>query len=141
MIAKLTGIVDFQGEDWAVVDVSGVGYRVFCSGRTLGRMTVGEAVTVLGETHVREDHIHLYGFADAMERDWFRLLPTVDPGLKVNWNALTETWRIIQFTRQSRTVFLSVIGISWFWFFGATYLAQFPNFTRVVLHEIGRAHV
>ena len=134
MIAKLTGIVDFQGEDWAVVDVSGVGYRVFCSGRTLGRMTVGEAVTVLGETHVREDHIHLYGFADAMERDWFRLLTTVDPGLKVNWNALTETWRIIQFTRQSRTVFLSVIGISWFWFFGATYLAQFPNFTRVVLH-------
>ena len=61
-------------------------------------------------------------------------VPTVDPGLKVNWNALTETWRIIQFTRQSRTVFLSVIGISWFWFFGATYLAQFPNFTRVVLH-------
>ncbi len=61
-------------------------------------------------------------------------VPTVDPGLKVNWNALTETWRIIQFTRQSRTVFLSVIGISWFWFFGATYLAQFPNYTRVVLH-------
>ena len=61
-------------------------------------------------------------------------VPTVDPGLKVNWNALTETWRIIQFTRQSRTVFLSVVGISWFWFFGATYLAQFPNFTRVVLH-------
>ncbi|TDJ46544.1 MAG: MFS transporter [Gammaproteobacteria bacterium] len=61
-------------------------------------------------------------------------VPTVDPSLKVNWNALTETWRIIQFTRQSRTVFLSVIGISWFWFFGATYLAQFPNFTRVVLH-------
>lgn len=61
-------------------------------------------------------------------------VPTVDPGLKVNWNALTETWRIIQFARQNRTVFLSVIGISWFWFFGATYLAQFPNFTRVVLH-------
>ena len=61
-------------------------------------------------------------------------VPTVDPDLKVNWNALTETWRIIQFTRQNRTVFLSVIGISWFWFFGATYLAQFPNFTRVVLH-------
>ncbi len=61
-------------------------------------------------------------------------VPTVDPGLKINWNALTETWRIIQFTRQSRTVFLSVIGISWFWFFGATYLAQFPNYTREVLH-------
>ncbi len=90
MIAKLTGIVDFQGEDWAVVDVSGVGYRVFCSGRTLGRMTVGEAVTVLVETHVREDHIHLYGFADAMERDWFRLLTTVQGvGAKVGLGILT----------------------------------------------------
>ncbi len=57
----------------------------------------------------------------------------VDPGLKINWNPLTETWRIIEFTRRSRTVFLSVIGISWFWFFGAIYLAQIPNFTRVVL--------
>ena len=90
MIAKLTGIVDFQGEDWAVVDVSGVGYRVFCSGRTLGRMTVGEAVTLLVETHVREDHIHLYGFADAMERDWFRLLTTVQGvGAKVGLGILT----------------------------------------------------
>ena len=61
-------------------------------------------------------------------------VPTVDPGLKINWNPMTETWRIIQFTRQSRTVFLSVIGISWFWFFGATYLAQFPNYTRLILH-------
>lgn len=61
-------------------------------------------------------------------------VPIVDPGLKINWNPFTETWRIIQFTRKSRTVFLSVIGISWFWFFGATYLAQFPNYTRVVLH-------
>jgi len=61
-------------------------------------------------------------------------VPTVDPGLKINWNPVTETWRIIRFTRQSRTVFLSVIGISWFWFFGATYLAQFPNYTRLILH-------
>lgn len=90
MIAKLTGIVDSQGEDWAVIDVSGVGYRVFCSGRTLGRMTVGEAVTLLVETHVREDHIHLYGFADAMERDWFRLLTTVQGvGAKVGLGILT----------------------------------------------------
>ncbi len=77
MIAKLKGIVDSVGQDWAVIDVSGVGYRVFCSGRTLGRMAVGEAVSLLVETHVREDHIHLYGFTDAMERDWFRLLTTV----------------------------------------------------------------
>jgi len=61
-------------------------------------------------------------------------VPVVDSSLEINWNPLTETWRIVQFTRRSRTVFLSVIGISWFWFFGATYLAQFPNYTRVVLH-------
>ena len=65
-------------------------------------------------------------------------VPTVDSGLKINWNPLTETWQIIQFTRRNRTVFLSVIGISWFWFFGATYLAQFPNYTRVVLHGNGQ---
>lgn len=78
MIAKLKGIVDSQGEDWAVIDVGGVGYLVFASGRTLGRLpAAGGAVSLLIETHMREDHIHLYGFADAAERDWFRLLLTV----------------------------------------------------------------
>ena len=77
MIAKLTGIVDSSGEDWAVIDVGGVGYLIFCSGRTLGRLNRGESASVMVETHVREDHIHLYGFIDAAERDWFRLLTTV----------------------------------------------------------------
>ncbi len=78
MIAKLSGRLDSIGEDWAVVDVGGVGYLIFCSGRTLAQMPGrGEAVSVSVETHVREDHIHLYGFADATERDWFRLLTTV----------------------------------------------------------------
>ena len=70
MIAKLKGLIDSTGEGWAVIDVGGVGYLVFCSGRTLGRLAVGEAAEVLVETHVREDHIHLYGFFDALERDW-----------------------------------------------------------------------
>ncbi len=78
MIGKLTGVLDASGEDWAVVDVNGVGYLVFCSRRTLERAgRPGEAVSLLVETHVREDHIHLYGFADPAERDWFRLLSTV----------------------------------------------------------------
>lgn len=78
MIAKLTGVLDSFGEDWAVIDVSGVGYVVFCSAKTLARMPgVGGQVSVSVETHVREDHIHLYGFADETERDWFRLLTTV----------------------------------------------------------------
>lgn len=77
MIAKLKGLIDSIGEGWAVIDVGGVGYLVFCSGRTLGRLGAGEVADVIVETHVREDHIHLYGFIDATERDWFRLLTTV----------------------------------------------------------------
>ncbi len=78
MIAKLKGLVDSVGEDWAVIDVNGVGYLVFCSGKTLSKLPkVGEATSLLIETHVREDHIHLYGFGDAGERDWFKLLTTV----------------------------------------------------------------
>jgi len=77
MIARLKGIVDEIGDDWVVVDVNGVGYLVFASGRTLGNLVVGEATVIFIETHVREDHIHLYGFADAVDRDWFKLLTTV----------------------------------------------------------------
>ena len=78
MIARLTGVLDQIGPDGAVIDVGGVGYLVFCSTRTLGRLPQsGGAARVLVETHVREDHIHLYGFFDAAERDWFRLLTTV----------------------------------------------------------------
>jgi Holliday junction DNA helicase RuvA len=78
MIAKLTGILDHIGPDGAVIDVGGVGYLCFCSSRTLGQLPPpGGPARLLVETHVREDHIHLYGFADAAERDWFRLLTTV----------------------------------------------------------------
>lgn len=78
MIAVLKGLVDNVGEDWAVIDVNGVGYLVFCSRRTLGQLPgQGEAVRLEIETHVREDHIHLYGFQAIAERDWFRLLTTV----------------------------------------------------------------
>ena len=77
MIAKLTGLVDSLGEDWVVIDVGGVGYLVFGSGGTLGRLEAGEIASLEIETHVREDHIHLYGFTDAVERDWFRVLMMV----------------------------------------------------------------
>lgn len=78
MIARLTGRVEPLGEDRVVVDVGGVGYLVFCSGRTLARLPAdGSTVQLHIETHVREDHIHLYGFADAGELEWFRLLTTV----------------------------------------------------------------
>jgi len=77
MIARLKGIIARIDADGAVIDVGGVGYLVFASGRTLSRLAVGEAALLEIETHVREDHIHLYGFVDKAEQDWFKLLTTV----------------------------------------------------------------
>ena len=78
MIARLTGRVDTVGEDHCVIDVGGVGYLVFCGTRTLRSLPrAGEAVRLSVVTHVREDHIHLYGFMSEQEKEWFALLQTV----------------------------------------------------------------
>ncbi|MEO1922197.1 MAG: Holliday junction branch migration protein RuvA [Sphingomonadaceae bacterium] len=78
MIAKLTGTLDDFGADWAIVDVSGVGYLVHCSVRTLEALGArGDAVTVFTDLQVSENDMRLLGFADAGERDWFRLLTQV----------------------------------------------------------------
>ena len=78
MIGKLRGIIDSYGEDFVIVDVGGVGYLVHCSTRTLQALPAqGEAVTLAIETHVREDQIRLFGFTSDIEREWFRLLQTV----------------------------------------------------------------
>ena len=58
----------------------------------------------------------------------------VDPELKINWNAWKETWRIVQFAREERSVFLSILGISWFWFFGSAMTIQIPAYTLDILH-------
>lgn len=77
MIARLKGVVESVDTDSAVIDVGGVGYLVSASARTLRDLAVGAEVTVLVETIVREDAIALYGFLDSAERDWFRILTTV----------------------------------------------------------------
>ncbi|HEY6028387.1 MAG TPA: Holliday junction branch migration protein RuvA [Pseudolabrys sp.] len=78
MIGKLKGIVDSYGEDNIILDVNGVGYLVHCSARTLAALPApGEAATLSIETYVREDQIKLFGFASDAEREWFRLLQTV----------------------------------------------------------------
>ena len=59
--------------------------------------------------------------------------PAPSPDLKINWNPITETWANLKFLRTNRTVFLSILGISWFWFYGAMFLSQFPNYTKDVL--------
>ena len=78
MIAKLNGRLDSTGEDWAIVDVQGVGYLVHCSARTLSALgEVGEACTVHTDMQVSENDMRLLGFAESAERDWFRLLTQV----------------------------------------------------------------
>lgn len=78
MIAKLTGLLDETGEDWAVIDVGGVGYLVHCSARTLASLGErGEACRLYTDLQVSENDMRLLGFATAGERDWFRLLTQV----------------------------------------------------------------
>lgn len=77
MIGKLKGLVDGIGEDHALIDVNGVGYLVQASSRTLQTLHNGEVITLFIETHVREDAIRLFGFSTEQEREWFRLLQTV----------------------------------------------------------------
>lgn len=78
MISKLKGRIDAYGPDWAVIDVNGVGYHCFCSAKTLSQLPgVGEFAEILTEMLVSQDLIRLVGFATASERDWFKLLQTV----------------------------------------------------------------
>src|SRR3984885_11730825 len=78
MIGKLKGLIDSYGEDFVILDVGGVGYQVHCSSRTLQALPApGEAAVLSIETYVREDQIKLFGFRSDLEREWFRLLQTV----------------------------------------------------------------
>jgi len=91
MIGKLTGKLDSSFEGGCIFDVNGVGYLVACSSRALSALPAPPAIaSLLIETSVREDAITLYGFADAAERDWFRLLTGIQSvGPKVALNLLS----------------------------------------------------
>ncbi len=77
MIGKLTGTVDSIADDAVILDVHGVGYLVQCPASTLSRLSAGAPASLMIEMKVSEDAIKLYGFASAEEREWFRLLQTV----------------------------------------------------------------
>lgn len=77
MIGKLKGIVDAIGESHCIIDVNGVGYEVQASARALRTMEIGQAATLVIDTHVREDAIRLFGFVSEVERSWFRTLQNV----------------------------------------------------------------
>ena len=90
MIGKLKGIIESYGEDSIILDVGGVGYLVHCSTRTLQELPgTGQPATLAIETYVREDQIKLFGFLTDVEREWFRLLQTVQGvGAKVALSVL-----------------------------------------------------
>ncbi len=90
MIGKLTGIVDVLAEDHAIIDVGGVGYLVQCPSSTLARLSAGATASLMIETRVTDETIKLYGFFAAEEREWFRLLQTVqNVGARVALNILS----------------------------------------------------
>ncbi len=91
MIGKLSGIIDSFHQGYLILDVGGVGYLIFASTRTLSQVgQEGDTASFLIDTHVREDHIHLYGFQNAEEQRWFRLLTTVQGvGVKAGLSILS----------------------------------------------------
>ncbi len=116
MIGKLRGIVDSADEDELILDVNGVGYLVSASARTLRALPPrGETTELLIETHVREDAIKLYGFLTAAEREWFRLLQSVQGvGAKVALGilgALTADALSAAIARQDKAMMARAPGV------------------------------
>ena len=116
MIGKLTGKVDSVAEDHCILDVGGVGYYVFASARTLGALPqAGGMMSLLTETHVREDHIHLYGFANEAERQWFKTLTTVQGvGVKVALailGTMSPEQLLTAIAAQDKKAFTAVSGV------------------------------
>ena len=112
-------------------------YIAIIFGLIVGGITVGDEIAsalgvskqmVLGTALVL---VALGGFTTSLQ---VPNTPAVDPGLKINWNAFRETWRIIMFAREDRSVFLSILGISWFWFFGSAMTIQIPAYTLMILN-------
>jgi len=116
MIGQLKGIIDRIDNDYAIIDVNGVGYIVFCSAKTRSRIGAeGTATCVQIETHVREDQITLYGFAHAEEKRWFKLLQNVQGvGAKVAL-AILSAFEPAEITNvilaQDKAAFKPVAGI------------------------------
>lgn len=115
MIAKLTGIVDSIFEESAIIDVSGVGYLVFASSKTLSKLKKGESAALLIETVVREDSISLFGFSDAFEKEWFLTLTKVQGvGPKMALNILSVLSPVqlgAAISAQDKTPFLRVSNV------------------------------
>jgi 1-acyl-sn-glycerol-3-phosphate acyltransferase len=106
----------------------------------LGNIVGGLLVAVpgVGPLYVAVSCV-LLALAGRAVAQFIPLAPATDPGLKINWNPFTETWRNLRLARENPVVFRSMLGISWMWFFGAVFLSQFPSFAKEVMH--GDEHV
>jgi len=115
LIGKLKGLVDSIEVDHVIIDIGGVGYLAFCSGKTLAKLETGAAIELLIETHVREDHIHLYGFNNQSEKSTFLLLQSVKGvGNKMALNILSSlSPEDIQMalSSQNKEAFVQVSGV------------------------------
>ncbi|RTK93620.1 MAG: Holliday junction branch migration protein RuvA [Rickettsiales bacterium] len=115
MIGKLKGLVDSVYDSHCIIDVNGVGYMVFCSGKTLSQLIENEFIELSIETHVREDHIHLYGFCNLNEKNAFNILQSVKGvGTKMALGILSQlTPEDIQFALniEDKNTFISVSGV------------------------------
>lgn len=99
----------------------------------LGTMLGGWLIAQQGGTHWIAGTVVLVAVLGYLASRGIPPAPAAAPDLRINWNPLTETWRNFKFMRGNRTVFLSVLGISWFWFYGAMFLSQLPNFSKLHL--------
>ncbi|MES2942219.1 MAG: MFS transporter, partial [Pseudomonadota bacterium] len=100
-------------------------------GNIVGGLIV--AVPQLGPTYVAIACVAL-ALLGRVVSQFIPLAPATDPGLKINWNPVTETWRNLKLASENVVVFRSMLGISWMWFFGAVFLSQFPSFAKEVMH-------
>jgi holliday junction DNA helicase RuvA len=115
MIGKLRGKIDSCFEDYVIIDVGGIGYQVYCSTSNLHRLIVGEFCQLFIETHVREDHIHLYGFLTVEEKSCFNLLQLVS-GIGARMalailSALSPNQIAIAVSMKDKEVFRSISGV------------------------------
>ena len=101
----------------------------------LGNIVGGLLVAIPGTGH-RDVAIACVALAivGRLMAGYIPAIPATDPGLKINWNPVTETWRNLKLAHGNLVVFRSLLGISWMWFFGAVFLSQFPSLAKEVLH-------
>jgi len=115
MIGKLKGKIESIYDDHFIIDVNGIGYLVYCSGKTLSKLSSGEYSELLIETHVREDHIHLYGFYNQEEKSIFTTLQSVKGvGTRMALailSHLTPEEIELALSAEDKTVFNAVSGV------------------------------